>query len=67
MNRSVFLEHVKNKQLEGRLFPETYAFRSDAKPTQIIERLTAQFEKVWRKISALNRTWTELDLLLWHR
>lgn len=40
-----FLKIVKNKKLEGYLFPETYFFEPDSTEEKVIQTLTNQFEK----------------------
>ena len=46
VDRVAFLRRVEREQLEGRLFPETYLFRSDTNTDVVIKRLTGQFHTV---------------------
>ncbi|MBI5574385.1 MAG: endolytic transglycosylase MltG [Elusimicrobia bacterium] len=46
-NGKKFLEIVKNKKLEGYLFPETYFFEPNSSEEKVIQMLYNQFEKIF--------------------
>jgi UPF0755 protein len=39
---------VEADSLEGYLFPETYRFRSDTEPAQVLEQMAAEFRAAWQ-------------------
>ncbi|MDO8735271.1 MAG: endolytic transglycosylase MltG [Elusimicrobiota bacterium] len=46
-NGKKFLRIVKNKNMEGYLFPETYFFEPDSSEDKVIQMLYNQFEKIF--------------------
>lgn len=46
-NGKKFLEIVKNKKLDGYLFPETYFFEPDSLEDKVVQMLNGQFEKIF--------------------
>ncbi|HEX8294366.1 MAG TPA: endolytic transglycosylase MltG, partial [Pyrinomonadaceae bacterium] len=40
------------KNLEGYLYPDTYSFRPDATPRQVVETMVKRFRQVWGELSA---------------
>lgn len=46
-NGKKFLEIVKNKKLDGYLFPETYFFEPNSSEEKVIQILNNQFEKIF--------------------
>ncbi len=63
VDRARFLRRVEREGLEGRLFPETYLFRSDAETDDVINRLLAQFNREIKVILA-GRPIDDLDRLI---
>ncbi|MEE2786629.1 MAG: endolytic transglycosylase MltG [Myxococcota bacterium] len=52
IERAAFLRAVQASNLEGRLFPETYLFGSNATLDSVIKRLTKQFDRQWAELLA---------------
>lgn len=60
IDRVRFLRAVERDNLEGRLFPETYFFGSDATTDEVIARLTGQFDKELKAVLG-GKTVTDLN------
>ena len=52
IDRTKFLRRVEAEGLEGRLFPETYMFRTDTTTDAVLARLTGQFKTVLKSVLA---------------
>ena len=50
IDRAKFLRRVERENLEGRLFPETYLFRTDTNTDAVLARLTGQFNTVLKSV-----------------
>lgn len=49
-HENIDIKFDNNKNLEGFLFPDTYRFKYDSTPQEIIEKLLDNFDNKWQKI-----------------
>lgn len=60
--RYPFLEGTYQNSLEGYLFPETYDFKKGATAREVLERMLAEYQKVWDSISTPNAKASSVQL-----